>query len=115
MLSERSTSSVMDNPNQQNIETWVSKEINELQPSVNWTPDVEKGLSRLRETERSAKGRRRTMLLSVAGCCVAGIALSALPPTRSAAQHLWDNIFVWNVEGRFSSAPNFELESVGGG
>jgi thiol-disulfide isomerase/thioredoxin len=105
----------MDNPNPQNIEIWVGKQINELQPQADWMPDIEKGLSRLHEIERFAKDRRRRMFLSVTGCCVAGMALSVLPPTRSVAQHLLKQIFVWQVEGRFSSAPDFELESVGGG
>ncbi len=105
----------MDNPNEQRLELWVSQQVDRLQPKMGWTPDTERALNNLHEVQvRSAAGRRRNVLLIV-GCCTISIAISVLPSTRSAARLMLNKIFVWQVEGRLSTAPNFELENIVGG
>jgi peroxiredoxin len=77
----------MENNRESNTNHWVDERLAELSPNVNWQPDANAGLARLREQmgARADRRRRRWPWLIAAGSA-ASVALMAFPAPRVFAQ-----------------------------
>jgi peroxiredoxin len=87
----------------ENNNDWVKDRLGALSPDNEWTPDINRGLARLRDRTTAGRREAHSWKLSLPWSAAAGIAclglLAAFPAPRAAAQYclncsvaLWQNL-----------------------
>ena len=76
----------MDHNNQTDVDRWANERLASLSADGEWSPDLARGLARLRDRREIDPGIRRPWGWVMAGIAVMGLPLMALPVTRAIAQ-----------------------------
>jgi peroxiredoxin len=76
----------MDTNDESDVDRMITERFSTLRADGDWRPDVQRGLSVLRERRATANGRRRRWVFGAAGVVAATVPLMAFPVTRALAQ-----------------------------
>jgi peroxiredoxin len=67
------------------VDRMIAERFSPLRADSNWHPDMQRGLSLLRDRRATANGRKRGWALAVAGLVAASVPIMAFPVTRAIA------------------------------
>jgi len=113
MLSERSTSNVMEHRNEQNTSDWVDDQMETLHGAVDWEPNADTAFAQLEQAERSHKARRRIWLSAATAIAAITVTLIVIPSSRIHLQKMWQG--VQTAQAGRDTVSNFKLENIAGG
>ncbi len=101
------------------MENWVDERLAKLEPPLDWKPDASRGWNSLQARQQASRASRRRVAIAAGGVVIAGVGLSAFPPTRAFASYCVDACVaqtakVWKLLEVSSPAPDFELVDATG-
>ena len=76
----------MDTNDESEVDRMIAERFSPLRPDGDWHPDVQRGLSLLRDRRARATGRKRVWTFAAAGLVAASVPVMAFPGTRAIAQ-----------------------------
>src|ERR1700680_3462573 len=76
----------MDTNDESEVDRMIVERFSPLRADSDWHPDVQRGLSRLRDRRATANGRKRRWSFIAAGLVAASVPIMAFPFTRAIAQ-----------------------------